>query len=199
MQLKYLIALMLLCAAPGFFSGSDAWYASHTALIFRELIAAFIIYRLLRNTLALVWLVSCTWDALLIPLWLYSPSTHSTLNYLIWPLLLYVAIWHTYRTAPTEIDRQATYIAFGGVKSAQGLLVAALTLCGGSTAIVTNGLVYKYKEGVLRRKAFYNSRGYVMIKVSNKSPKQLDGLLGTKWTWSDNCLTLILKVAWWTR
>lgn len=199
MQLKYLIVLMLLCAAPGFFSGADAWYASQAALLIRELIAAVIIYKLLNNTLGIVWLVSCTWDALLISLWLYAPDAHSTVNYLLWPILLYVAVWHTYRTAPTQLDPKATYVAFGRVKSPQGLLVASLTLCGGSTAVVTNGLLYKYKEGVLQRKAFYNTRGYVMIKVSDKSAQRLDSLLGTRWTWGNNCLTLIVKVALWTR
>lgn len=199
MQLKYLIALMILCAVPGFFSGSDAWYASQSALILRELIAAFIIYRLFINVLSLIWLVSCTWDAVLLPVWLYAPETLSTVNWFLWPLLLYVALWHTYRNQPVTIDHKVTYVAFGRVKSVQGLLVASLTLCGGSSAIVTNGLIYSYKSGVLQRRAFYNTRGYVIIRISSKSPQQLNDIVGTEWTWGNNCLTLILKVLMWTR
>lgn len=190
---------MLLCAVPGFFTGSGQWYASQAALILRELIAAFLIYRLFINVLSLVWLVSCTWDVVLLPLWLYAPETLSTLNWFLWPLLLYVAFWHTYRNQPTEIERNATYIAFGRVKSVQGLIVAALTLCGGSSAIITNGLIYSYKNGVLQRRAFYNTRGYVIIRISGGSPQQLNDIVGTEWTWGNNCLTLILKVLMWTR
>lgn len=200
MQLKYLIPLMLLCVLPGFFSGSDAWYASHVSLILRELIAAFLIYRLFINVLSLIWLASCTWDALLLPLWLWTPETLSTVNWFLWPLLLYVALWHTYRTQPVTIDRSATYVAFGRVKSVQGLLIASLTLCGGSSAIVTNGLIYSYKNGALQRRAFYSSRGYVIIRISHKSTvHKLNDIVGTEWTWGSNCLTLILKVILWTR
>jgi len=202
MTLKYLIALMVLAAAPGFFTGAEQWYTSQSALIIRELLCAVIIYRLCPQNirvLSLVWLVSCSWDAVLLPLWLWAPVAYSTISWLSWPLLLFAALWHTYRHQPVELDRNATYVAFGRVKSLQGFIVASLTLCGGSSAIVTNCLIYSYKNGVLQRRAFYNTRSYVMIRISAKSPQQLNDIVGTEWTWGNNCLTLILKVLMWTR
>lgn len=197
--MKILLIALLLTALPGLFSGGTQWYVSHTVLLVTLMLTAVVIYRLSRyHPAALLWLILCTWDVLLIPLWLWAPHAHSAINWFVWPLAVIVTLWHiTRRRVRPQPHR--TYLAFRRPHTAQGWLLAASGLPGGSCAVISGGYLYTYRRGIFTRNATYNPASYVIIQLSKSTTHRLDDLIGTAWTWRSNCLTLAIRVILWTR
>lgn len=193
--MKILIVALLLTAVPGLFSGPAAWYVSHGSMVLLLAGSAAIIYHTTRHPTALLWLAICVWDVVLYPVWIISPMTHSSINWLVWPFAVLLTIWHMTRTATPR----NTSLAFRRPHTAQGWLLAAAGFPGGSCAVISDGRLYRYRAGYLTRSTTFSPSNYVIIPVSDKIPRQLEALVGNKWTWRSNCLTLIVRIILWTR
>lgn len=198
--MKLLLLALLLSALPGLFHGDTQWYASHSSLLLRELLAAAVIYRLSRyHPAALFWMVLCSWDVAMIPLWLYAPHVHSAINWIVWPFAFTLALWHITTRTATTLRPNRCYLALRRPHTVQGWLLAAVGFPAGSCRIMTFDYNYRYHNGFLMRQSTAAHHKYVIIPLTATIPPQLDASVGEKWTWRSNCLTLIMRVKLWTQ
>ena len=113
-----------------------------------------------------------------------------------------VYLWRSYEhESAIAIDDGHLYCIRRKPSRAQDLLISMLGIYGsdGGYSLYAKGFVYKYSSGrlVRRKVSSVQSIGYHVCrgsKIDESVMRELDSLIGEKWSWKKNCLTVLAPI-----
>lgn len=109
-----------------------------------------------------------------------------------------VYFWRSYDQDSDEVESGYLYCLRTRPNSMQDFLIAMLGIYGsnGGYALFANGKLYRYRRGQLCRQKldrvplcrYHITRG---ARITPAMIDELDSLIGERWTWQRNCLTVL--------
>ena len=112
---------------------------------------------------------------------------------------VYFYAFRSYSHKSDEIDDEHIFLCRKKPKTVQGVLLSMLTPSAmGGVGVFYKGSIYHFSAGVLTKNRFTNNDNYVVTRLYRPTITTIDkleGLIGTKWTIRQNCLTVLLWTA----
>lgn len=118
---------------------------------------------------------------------------------------LIFVFFRSYRKPNDQIDVNHIFYLKHRPDSLQDLVMALFCSPTGGNAIYMKGVVYHFHKGELKRTQYSQFTKAMRAKwqivkgapVDAKKLRRLEMIVGSKWTWYNNCLTMVYPIARW--
>lgn len=209
-----ILLLTLAEKAVNTLSDDMIWYGAHYHSLW-AIVA--VLWFLLRNvsykqlevkTVVAVWFAVAFTDVLLYPFWFLGYDTYyiaSCVKFLTVSAILVLVFWRSYRMQSEEMKTGHVYLVRRIPDGPQDFILSLFFRQPvGGAGIALNGDWYHFHRGTLVKHPInrINHCKYVIVEIRGSRSSDhliLNNLLGAKWTWLVNCMTILYPLARWGR